>query len=119
MTKPYREMEKIGALMDFKTWPQSGSEKWPPNKDYPSGVRVYDPYNPAARDIYWKYLNDGIFKLGMDGWWMDSSEPDHMDFKPSDFDNKTYLGSFRKVRECIPFNDCRRCFRAPTCRNFR
>jgi alpha-D-xyloside xylohydrolase len=38
----------------------------------------------------------------MDGWWMDSSEPDHLQFKPSDFDNKTYLGSFRKVRNAFP-----------------
>ena len=102
MTKQYNELEKIGALMDFKTWPESGSEKWPPNLDYPSGVRVYDPYNPQARDIYWKYLNKGIFSLGMDGWWMDSSEPDHLQFKPSDLDNKTYLGSFRKVRNAFP-----------------
>lgn len=101
-TKQYRELEKIGALMDFKTWPESGSEKWPPNPDYPSGVRVYDPYNPQARDIYWKYLNQGLFSLGIDGWWMDSSEPDHMQFKPSDFDNKTFLGSFRKVRNAFP-----------------
>jgi alpha-D-xyloside xylohydrolase len=101
-TKQYRELDKIGALMDFSTWPQSGSEKWPPNFDYPSGVRVYDPYNPEARDIYWKYLNKGIFSLGMDGWWMDSSEPDHLDVKQSDFDNKTYLGSFRKVRNAFP-----------------
>ncbi|MEJ2054267.1 MAG: glycoside hydrolase family 31 protein [Calditrichaceae bacterium] len=70
--------------------------------DYPSGVRVYDPYNPIARDIYWKYLNRGIFSLGMDGWWMDSSEPDHLNFKPSDLDNKTWLGSFRKVRNAFP-----------------
>lgn len=101
-TKQYKELNKIGALMDFQTWPQSGSDKWPPNMDYPSGVRVYDPYNPEARDIYWKYLNDGIFSLGIDGWWMDSSEPDHLSFKPSDFDNKTYLGSFRKVRNAFP-----------------
>jgi alpha-D-xyloside xylohydrolase len=33
---------------------------------------------------------------------MDSSEPDHLEFKPSDFDNKTYLGSFRKVRNAFP-----------------
>lgn len=101
-TKQYRELEKIDALMNFNTWPQSGSEKWPPNRDYPSGVRVYDPYNPSAREIYWKYLNKGIFSLGIDGWWMDSSEPDHLDFKPSDLDNKTFLGSFRKVRNAFP-----------------
>ncbi len=101
-TKPYRELDSIGALFNFVTWPESGSEKWPPRADYPSGVRVYDPYNPQARNIFWKYLNDGIFSLGMDGWWIDSSEPDHMQFKPSDFDNKTYLGSFRKVRNAFP-----------------
>jgi alpha-D-xyloside xylohydrolase len=101
-TKQYNELEKIGALMDFVTWPASGSEKWPPIMDYPSGVRVYDPYNPEARDIYWKYLNNGIFSLGMDGWWIDSSEPDHLFYKDSDLDNKTYLGSFRKVRNAFP-----------------
>jgi alpha-D-xyloside xylohydrolase len=102
MTKQYKELNEKGMLMDIITWPQSGSEKWPPNTDYPSGVRVYDAYNPKARDIYWKYLNNGIFSLGIDGWWMDSTEPDHMDFKPEDFDNHTYLGSFRKVRNAYP-----------------
>lgn len=102
MTKQYQDLEKIDALMDFQTWPLSGSQKWPPLMDYPSGVRVYDPYNPIARDIYWEYLNKGIFSLGMDGWWIDSSEPDHLNFKPSDLDNQTYLGSFRKVRNAFP-----------------
>ncbi len=101
-TKPYRELDSIGALFDFKTWPESGSFKWPPNPDYPSGVRVYDPFNPEARDIYWEYLKKGIFSLGIDGFWIDSSEPDHFDPKPSDFDNETYLGSFRKVRNAFP-----------------
>jgi alpha-D-xyloside xylohydrolase len=101
-TKPYGELEKIGALFDFITWPASGSQKWPPNMDYPSGVRVYDAYHPLARDIYWKYLNRGLFSLGIDGWWMDSTEPDHLDAKPSDLDEPTYLGSFRKVRNAYP-----------------
>ena len=101
-TLQYKELKNKDMLMYFSTWPQSGSQKWPPNMDYPSGVCVYDAYNPEARDIYWKYLNKGIFSLGMDGWWMDSTEPDHLDFKPEDFDNKTYLGSFRKVRNAYP-----------------
>jgi alpha-D-xyloside xylohydrolase len=70
--------------------------------DYPSGVKVYDPYNPAARSIYWNYLKKGLLSLGIDGWWMDSSEPDHLDAKPEDLNNKTSLGSFRKVRNAFP-----------------
>lgn len=101
-TKQYRELEKIGALYSFNTWPESGLTAWPPNMDYPSGVRVYDAFNPQARDIYWKYMNEGLFKLGIDGWWMDSTEPDHLSFKPKDMDNKTALGSFRKVRNAYP-----------------
>ncbi len=101
-TPQYKELDEKGMLMNFQTWPQSGKEGWPPDMNYPSGVRVYDPFNPEARDIYWKYLNEGLFSLGIDGWWMDSTEPDHLDFKPEDFDNKTYLGSFRKVRNAFP-----------------
>lgn len=101
-TRPYRELDKKGLLFDMQTWPQSGVEGWPPNMDYPSGVRVYDAYSPEARYIYWNYLNKGIFSLGMDGWWMDSTEPDHFDWKDSDFDRQTYLGSYRSVRNAYP-----------------
>lgn len=101
-TKQYRELDKLGALFNFGTWPESGLTSWPPNMEYPSGVRVYDPFNPKARDIYWKYLNNGLFKLGIDGWWMDSTEPDHLSFKPEDMNTKTHQGSFRKVRNAFP-----------------
>ena len=102
MTKQYRAMEPKGMLLDMGTWPQSGSSKWPPNRDYPSGVKPYDPFHPEAREIYWDHLNKGLFSLGLDGWWMDSTEPDHLDFRESDMDNPTYLGSFRKVRNAYP-----------------
>lgn len=102
MTKPYREMDKKGMLYNISTWPESGRESWPPDLNYPSGVRVYDAYHPEARDIYWKYLNAGIFSLGTDAWWMDSSEPDHLSQKPEDMNTKTFLGSFRKVRNAYP-----------------
>lgn len=102
MTNPYREMDKKRMLFNFGTWPESGREVWPPDMNYPSGVRVYDAYNPEARNIYWKYLNKGLFSLGIDSWWMDSTEPDHLSEKPEDLDTKTYLGSFRKVRNAYP-----------------
>uniref|UniRef100_UPI0031E3418A glycoside hydrolase family 31 protein n=1 Tax=Chitinophaga sp. TaxID=1869181 RepID=UPI0031E3418A len=101
-TKPYEELNAGGMLFNFSTWPESAKDVWPPDMNYPSGVRVYDAYNPAARDIYWKYVNKGLFALGFDGWWMDSSEPDHLSFKNSDLDQKSFLGSFRKVRNAFP-----------------
>ena len=101
-TKPFKELEKEGLLMDMATWPESGVEGWPPNFDYPSGVKVYDPYHPKARDIYWNYLNKGIFQLGMDGWWMDSTEPDHFNVTEADLDTPTGMGSFRSVRGAFP-----------------
>jgi len=102
-TKPFQVMKDKGMLMDFVTWPPRAVNTWPAKPTDPvSGVKVYDPYNPEARDIYWDYLNKGIFSVGVDGWWMDSTDPDHLDVKESDFDNKTYLGSFRKVRNAFP-----------------
>ena len=101
MTKPYKELNEKGLLFDIKTWPTAGPDTWPPNPDYPSGVRVYDAYSPVARDIYWKNLTR-LYDMNIDGWWMDSTEPDHFDYKPEDFDRKTYLGTFRKVRNAYP-----------------
>ncbi|MDR6461698.1 TIM-barrel domain-containing protein [Chryseobacterium sediminis] len=102
MTKQYREMDSKGMLFNISTWPESGREVWPPDMNYPSGVRVYDAYNPEARNIYWKYLNKGVFSLGVDSWWMDSTEPDHLSQKAEDLNTQTYLGSFRKVRNAYP-----------------
>jgi alpha-D-xyloside xylohydrolase len=101
-TKPFRELKEKGMLIDFTTWPESGVDKWPIIPGYPSGVKVYDAYNPQARDIYWKYVNQGLFADSIDGWWMDSSEPDHLNKKQQDYDQKTFLGSFRKVRNAYP-----------------
>jgi len=89
-TKLYQELKEKNMLLNFSTWPPT------------SGDRPYDPYNPAARDIYWNAMNQHIFSLGMDGWWLDSSEPDHMEIKDHDFDNKTYLGTYRKVVNAFP-----------------
>lgn len=101
MTKPYRELEPKGLLIDIQTWPQSGLTDWPPRRDYPSGVRPYDPYSKEARDIYWNHLTR-LFDLNIDGWWMDSTEPDHMDFQESDLDLITSAGPWRRVRNAFP-----------------
>ncbi len=58
----YKEMEKHPGFL----YPTIG---W-------AGFKYIDAYNPAAMDMYCKYLNEGIYSKGLDGWWMDSTEPD-------------------------------------------
>lgn len=36
----------------------------------------YDAFNPAARRLFWSQLDGALFRLGVDGWWLDASEPD-------------------------------------------
>ncbi len=101
-TKQYRELNEKGLLFDFSTWPESGiSHIWPPRKDYPSGVRAYNPYSKEARDIYWKNLRR-LYDFGMDGWWMDSTEPDFYNGTEKDMTAQTGMGTFRKVRGAYP-----------------
>lgn len=100
-TRQFAEMKDKNMLFSFETWPQSGLPMWPPRMDYPSGVRVYDCFNPEARDIYWKYLSN-MYKMGVDAWWMDSTDPDHHSYKDSDLDERCYLGSYRSVRNAFP-----------------
>ena len=110
MTLPFRELQEKDLLYSFQTWPQSGLSAWPPNMQYPSGVRCYDPYSQTARDIYWKHLSR-LHKYGIDAWWMDSTDPDHLDFKDSDLDEvkpvtnprtgKDQMQSWRSVRNAF------------------
>lgn len=86
-TEQRKELDAKGMIINFDTWPPQ------------SGARPYDVYNPEALDIYWKYLNKGIFSyIGNDGWWLDSTEPDHINRKESDYDLPTHLGSCRSVK---------------------
>lgn len=101
-TKQFKDLEKINALFDFKTWPPSTKSTWPPDPNSPSGVKVYDAYNQQARDIYWDYLNKGLFSKGIDAWWTDSTEPDHLDVEEKDFDIPTAMGTYRSVVNAFP-----------------
>ena len=91
LTKQYAEFKSRNMLLNFLTWP--------PN----SGTKPYDVYNPTARDIYWEYLNEGVFSfIHNDAWWLDSSEPDHIEVKDEDFEQPTFLGPYRSVLNAFP-----------------
>ncbi|HTV39133.1 MAG TPA: TIM-barrel domain-containing protein [Candidatus Sulfotelmatobacter sp.] len=36
----------------------------------------YDAFNADARKMFWSQINAKLFSRGVDGWWMDASEPD-------------------------------------------
>ncbi|MFI0429581.1 TIM-barrel domain-containing protein [Mariniflexile sp. HMF6888] len=91
LTKQYAEFKSRNMQLNFLTWP--------PN----SGTKPYDVYNPVARDIYWDYLNKGVFSnINNDAWWLDSSEPDHIEVKDEDFEQPTFLGPYRSVVNAFP-----------------
>lgn len=89
-TEIFKELDSKGLLMAHETFPQG------------YGVRNYDPFDKRARDIYWSWMKRNMFDIGMDGWWLDATEPEHSPVKDSDYDYITPAGSFRKVRNAFP-----------------
>lgn len=87
-TQQYAELEKMGALYPFDTWPRN------------QGVRVYDAFNPKARDVYWNHLAN-LYKMGFDAWWTDSSEPDHFEHEGDD-NYLTHDGAWLGVKNAFP-----------------
>lgn len=72
--------EESRVYQEFKTnkwiYPRNiydGRKDWI-GKGYTS--TFYDPFNQGARDAFWKLLDNNLFKIGIDAWWMDASEPD-------------------------------------------
>ncbi|GGH63437.1 alpha-D-xyloside xylohydrolase [Filimonas zeae] len=90
LTRQYQYFKQNNMLIDFETWPPK------------SGARVYDVFHPEARRKYWGYMNELLFAKGVDAWWLDSTDPDHINIKDADFDKPTYLGSYRKVHNAFP-----------------
>jgi alpha-D-xyloside xylohydrolase len=43
------------------------------------GLNLYDPTNPAARDLYWNLLPSTLLAKGFDAFWLDASEPEDDD----------------------------------------
>ncbi len=88
-TEPYKELKAMGGLLPFDTWPRN------------KGVLPYDPFNPKARDIYWKYLSH-LYQMGFDAWWTDSTEPDHFEESEQTDSYETYDGAWLGVKNAFP-----------------
>jgi len=70
-TKHYEEFRKNGWL--YMRNVEVGQKDWV-GPGYVS--TFYDPYSSDARKLYWKQINEKLFSLGFDAWWLDSTEPD-------------------------------------------
>jgi alpha-D-xyloside xylohydrolase len=62
------------------------------------GTPWMDFFNPEGQTAFWSEINNGLFKYGLDGWWMDASEPEFDILKG----HQTFLGSGESVRNAYP-----------------
>ncbi len=60
----YDDMDKRGFFIDRTIAPSF----------HPVGQALYDPFNPEARKYYWNLMNNALFKIGADAWWLDTTE---------------------------------------------
>ncbi|MBN2091764.1 DUF4968 domain-containing protein, partial [candidate division KSB1 bacterium] len=70
-TKHYDDFNEKGWL--YKRNVEKGQKDWV----WPGYVSTfYDPYHAEARELFWKQINEKLFRKGFDAWWLDSTEPD-------------------------------------------
>ena len=70
-TEHYKQLDAIGGMYTRNV--DMGARDWV-GPGYANSF--YDPYLPAARDLYWKQISDSFRGMDFDGWWLDSVEPD-------------------------------------------
>ncbi len=96
------ELESIGGILEK---PDRSGENW---------GRVHDPFNEKAAAIVWEYMNRNLFQNGIDGWWLDSTEPDidGSNSKNLRFCCDTALGPTRRFLNAYALASCRNTYRA-------
>ncbi len=57
-----------------------------------------DLFNPKAQELFWSEIDRNLFREGLDGWWLDASEPEGDPLK----NDNTYLGPGKVVRNAYP-----------------
>jgi alpha-D-xyloside xylohydrolase len=57
-----------------------------------------DLFNPKAQRLYWSDIDNNLFSAGLDGWWLDASEPEGDPLK----EDMTFLGPGKTVRNAFP-----------------
>jgi alpha-D-xyloside xylohydrolase len=92
-TGTYDEMDKRGYFIAKTVAPSF----------HPVDQALYDAFNPDARKYYWGLINDGLFKIGADAWWLDTTEPE-TEGRDTNIvlENKVALGSGARYVNMFP-----------------
>jgi alpha-D-xyloside xylohydrolase len=94
----YDYMEKKGWFVD--------KFKYAKPPFHTSGMAVYDATNPEARKYYWDQVNKGLFSIGADAWWMDTTEPETEGQERNILlDHKLAVGSGNRYLNAYPLFD--------------
>lgn len=74
----------------------------------------YDAFNPKAAKVFWDLVNKNLYRLGVDAFWMDASEPDiHSNLSPIKKEELMYpnaLGSAIKYFNAYPLVNAKAVF---------
>lgn len=91
-TAAVRELHRKHTHIMVSVWPNMSSE----GENYEeflsknlllNDCSTYDAFNPEAREVYWKQLEQELFSAGVDAWWCDSTEP---------FSGPDWKGSYKR-----------------------
>ena len=67
------------------------------------GMAVYDASNPNARKYYWNLIDKSLFKIGLDAWWMDTTEPETEGQEENiQLGHKLFIGSGDRYANLFP-----------------
>ncbi|HYL85679.1 MAG TPA: glycoside hydrolase family 31 protein [Candidatus Angelobacter sp.] len=92
-TKTYEDMDQKGFFID----------RTKVGAFHPARMALYDAFNPEARKYYWGLMDQALFKIGVDAWWLDTTEPETEDRETNVLvTNKTYLGNGARYANAFP-----------------
>jgi alpha-D-xyloside xylohydrolase len=98
-TAHFEEMRRAGFLYPYTL--DRGIKDW-----LGDAFSFYDAFNPAARKLYWRQIEDTLFPKGFDGWWIDADEPNLIDDptpeEQAEIINPTGLGPGSRVLNAYP-----------------
>lgn len=77
-----KELHDLNSHFVVSVWsnPDKNSsigKKYVENGMYIPNTKWLDYFNPETGKAYWNTLNQNLFSNGVDGWWMDATEPEN------------------------------------------